>query len=432
MEEILIILLLILLNGVFSMSEIAVISARKVSLSNAEKRGSRSARTALKLANDPDRFLSTVQIGITLIGIMTGIYSGASLSGKFAGLLASVGMPKAWAYPVAQTVIVVLVTYLSIVFGELVPKRMGMSMAERMARLIARPMYLLSKIAAPAVLLLSRSTELVVRLLGISEAESKVTEEDIKSIVQEGKEDGEVQEVEQDIVERVFMLGDQRVSSLMTHRSDVVSLDVSLDSRGVKAVLEDCLYEAYPVTDGGMDSILGLVMLKDLIFRLGDEHLNLREIMHPAVYFYENMTVYKALEQMKEKRMSQAFVCDEFGSFEGIITLRDILEGLVGNIDEVNNDPEIVKRADAESWLIDGQCSLYDFLSYFDREDLYDNNLNYSTLAGLIIDQLKRIPQSGEYTEWNGFRLEIVDMDGARIDKVLVTMKNDVEKHKKE
>jgi len=425
MEEIIIIVLLIFCNGVFSMSEIAVISARKTSLANDEKRGSRAAKTALRLANDPDRFLSTVQIGITLIGILTGIYSGASLSGKFAPLLEAIGVPEAWAYPVAQGLIVVIVTYFTIIFGELVPKRIGMGVAEKMAKLIARPMYALSRVAGPFVWLLSKSTEGVVNLLGLKDAETKVTEEDIKSIVQEGKEDGEVQEVEQDIVERVFMLGDQKVNSIMTHRSDVITLDVNLKTEEIKKVLDENLYEAYPVTDRGLDNILGVVLLKDLIFRLDDKTLNLKKLMRPAVYFYENMTVYKALEQMKEKRLSQAFVCDEFGSFEGVITLRDILEGLVGTIDEVADDPEIVKRDDSESWLIDGQCSFYDFLSYFDREDLYDSNLNYSTLAGLIIEQMKRIPQSGEKTEWNGFCLEVVDMDGVRIDKVLVTLKKE-------
>lgn len=407
------------------MSEIAVISARKSSLSNDEKRGSSAARTALRLANDPDRFLSTVQIGITLIGILTGIYSGASLSGKFAPLLMAIGVPEAWAYPVAQGLIVVIVTYFTIIFGELVPKRIGMGVAEKVAKFIARPMYALSKVAGPFVWLLSKSTEGVVNLLGLKDAETKVTEEDIKSIVQEGKEDGEVQEVEQDIVERVFMLGDQKISSIMTHRSDVVSLDVSLKTDDIKKVLNENLYEAYPVTDRGLDNILGVVLLKDLIFRLDNSTLNLKKLMSPAVYFYENMTVYKALEQMKEKRLSQAFVCDEFGSFEGVITLRDILEGLVGTIDEVTDDPEIVKRDDSDSWLIDGQCSFYDFLSYFDREDLYDSNLNYSTLAGLIIEQMKHIPQSGEKTEWNDFNLEVVDMDGVRIDKVLVTLKKE-------
>ncbi len=421
MEEIFIILLLILLNGIFSMSEIAVISARKSTLSADEKKGDKGAKTALRLANEPSRFLSTVQIGITLIGIITGIYSGATISDKFADLLESFGMHQAWAYPLAQTIIVVVVTYLTIIFGELVPKRIGMSVAERASKIISRPMSFLSTVASPFVWILSKSTEGVVNLLGVKDTESKVTEDDIKSIVQEGKEDGEVQEVEQDIVERVFMLGDLKVSSIMTHRSEVVVLDVNFTNDDVMGVLNENLYEAYPVIDRGLDNILGVVLLKDLIFRLANGKLNIKDIMSPAVYFYENMSVYKALEQMKEKRLTQAFVCDEFGSFQGIITLRDILEGLVGTIDEVNNEPEIIKRDGSESWLVDGQCSFYDFLAYFDKEDLYDNSLGYNTLAGLVIEQLKHIPQSGEHTEWNGFKFEIMDMDGARIDKVLVT-----------
>ena len=416
---------MILVNGIFAMSEIAVIQARKTTLSNDEKKGSKGAKTALRLANDPDRFLSTVQIGITLIGILTGIYSGASLSGRFSDVFESFGMPERWAYPLAQGIIVIVVTYLTIIFGELVPKRIGMSVAERVSEIIARPMYVLSVIAGPFVWVLSKSTEAVVDLLGVKNAESKVTEEDIKSIVQEGKEDGEVQEVEQDIVERVFMLGDLTVDSIMTHRSDVVTLDVSMTNDELKEVLNGNLYEAYPLIDRGIDNILGVVLLKDLLFRLDDKTLKLKSIMHPAVYFYENMSVYKALEQMKEKRLTQAFICDEFGSFQGIITLRDILEGLVGTINEVNNDPEIVKREDSESWLVDGQCSFYDFLSYFDKEDLYDSEQqDYNTLAGLIIEQMKHIPQAGERTDWNCFNFEIVDMDGARIDKVLVTMKD--------
>ena len=426
MDEILIILLLIVFNGIFAMSEIAVIQARKTTLSNDEKKGSRGARTALRLANDPDRFLSTVQIGITLIGILTGIYSGASLSGRFSDVFESFGMPERWAYPLAQGLIVIIVTYLTIVFGELVPKRIGMSVAERVSKVIARPMYILSVIASPFVWILSKSTEAMVNLLGVKDAETKVTEEDIKSIVQEGKEDGEVQEVEQDIVERVFMLGDLTVDSIMTHRSDVVTLDVSMTKDEIKQVLNDNLYEAYPLIDRGIDNILGVVLLKDLLFRLDGETPDLKALMHPAVYFYENMSVYKALEQMKEKRLTQAFICDEFGSFQGIVTLRDILEGLVGTIDEVAEDPEIVKREGSESWLVDGQCSFYDFLSYFDKEDLYDNEQqDYNTLAGLIIEQLKHIPQAGERTEWNCFNFEIVDMDGVRIDKVLVTMKEE-------
>ncbi len=423
MDEIFIILLLILLNGIFAMSEIAVIQARKTTLSNDEKKGSKGARMALRLANDPDRFLSTVQIGITLIGILTGIYSGASLSDKFSDVFESFGMAERWAYPLAQGLIVIIVTYLTIIFGELVPKRIGMSVAERVSKVIARPMYVLSVIAGPFVWILSKSTEVMVNLLGVKNAETKVTEEDIKSIVQEGKEDGEVQEVEQDIVERVFMLGDLTVDSIMTHRSDVVALDVNMTADEIRNVLNENMYEAYPLVERDMDNILGVVLLKDLIFRLDNGTPDLKSIMHPAVYFYENMSVYKALEQMKEKRLIQAFICDEFGSFQGLITLRDILEGLVGTIEGVNNEPEIVKREGSESWLVDGQCSFYDFLAYFDKEDLYDSDeQDYNTLAGLIIEQLKHIPQAGERTEWNGFHFEVVDMDGARIDKVIVTL----------
>lgn len=421
MNEIIIILILILLNGAFSMSEIAVISARKPTLRNDERKGSKGARAALNLADDPGRFLSTVQIGITLIGILTGIYSGATLADKFAAMLAGAGLPAAVAHPVAQTVIVVVVTYLTIIFGELVPKRIGMSSAERVSKAIARPMLMLSRVAGPFVWLLSKSTKAVTDLMGMKDTASKVTEEDIRSIVQEGREDGEVQEVEQDIVERVFVMGDLKVCSLMTHRSDTVTLDVNATRDDLRHTLAEGTYEAYPVTDGGPDKILGVVRLKDLILRLDEPDTNLRAIMHPATYFYENMSVYKALEQMKEKRISQAMVCDEFGSFQGIITLRDILEGLVGTIDGQGSEPSIIKREDGQSWLIDGQCSFYDFLAYFEMEHLFDNTQGYSTLAGLIIEQLKHIPQSGEHTLWNGFRMEIVDMDGARIDKVLVS-----------
>lgn len=253
MDEIIIIFLLILLNGIFSMSEIAIISARKATLVNKEKKGSKTAHIALKLANNPDRFLSTVQIGITLIGILTGVYSGATLSEDLGTLLSSTGIPINIAHPIAQAFIVATVTYLTIVFGELVPKRIGMSTAERTSMLIARPMMLLSKIAAPFVWLLSKSSETAVRMLGIKNACSKITEDDIKTIIQEGKEDGEVQEVEQNIVERVFLLGDLKVSQLMTHRSDVVSLDINMSFEEVKQIIRKDTYEAYPVINGSTD-----------------------------------------------------------------------------------------------------------------------------------------------------------------------------------
>ena len=421
MDEIIIIIGLIILNGIVAMSEVALISARKSRLSTDAKQGSKAARMALKLANEPDRFLSTVQIGITLIGILTGIYSGNKIAVSLTDLMHSWGMSSAYAPAVAQGVIVVIVTYLTIIFGELVPKRIGMSMAEKTAKIVARPMGVLAKIALPFVWLLAKSTEVIFNLLGIKETENKVTEEEIKSIIQEGTEGGEVQPVEQDIMQRVFMLGDLKVSSIMTHKSDIVWFDVDLSAEEVKVKLSDQLYEFYPVAEGDLDHVKGVVYLKDLMLHLYEPDFNLASLVHEATYFPEGMNVYKVLEQMKQHRISRALVCDEFGACIGIITLKDILEGLVGNMDDADEEPDIIKRVNNDGWLVDGQCPFYDFLCYFDRRDLLEN-VEYHTVGGLILQELERIPQSGETIEWKGFVFEVVDMDGARIDKVLVTL----------
>lgn len=258
MDEIFIILLLIVLNGVFSMSEIAIISARKTTLTNQKKRGSRGAKTALNLAEHPDKFLSTVQIGITLIGILTGIFSGAELSADFSSLLSSAGLPVDVAKPLAQFTIIIGVTFLTIVFGELVPKRIGMSIAERVSVMVSRPMLWISRLASPFVWTLSKSTETIVALLGLKGQESKVTEEDIKTMVEEGREDGSVEDVEQDIVERVFMLGDLHVDQLMTHRSDVCALDVNMSCPEVKETIHEHLFGSYPVIEGDNDHVIGM------------------------------------------------------------------------------------------------------------------------------------------------------------------------------
>ena len=421
MDEILIIVGLIVLNGIFSMSEVALISARKTRLSTDAKKGSKAAGVALKLANDPDRFLSTVQIGITLIGILTGIYSGNKIASDFSDILVSWGIPVNYSATLAQGIIVVIVTYLTIIFGELVPKRIGLSIAEQAAKTVSRPMNLLSTLALPFVWLLSKSTELIFNLSGIKEADNKVTEEEIKSIIQEGTEDGEVQPVEQDIMQRVFLLGDLKVSSIMTHKSDIVWLDTDMGADEVKKLLSQKLYEFYPIAEGDLDHVKGIVNLKDLVLHLYEPDFKLEALIHEAVFFHESMNVYKALEQMKARKISRALVCDEFGVCTGIITLRDILEGLVGTMDVPGEEPDIIKRVSGDGWLVDGQCALYDFLCYFDRQDLFEN-AEYHTLGGLILQQLQHIPTSGETLQWNGFHIEIVDMDGARIDKVLVTV----------
>lgn len=421
MNEIIIIIALILLNGLFAMSEIALISARKSSLSTDAKRGSKLAKLALKLTNEPDRFLSTVQIGITLIGILTGIYSGAKLSDDFAVLLQEWGVSTAYAPMIAQTVIVIAVTYLTLIFGELVPKRIGLSVAEKASKVIARPMYMLSWIATPFVWILAKSTSAMFNMLGLKDSESKVTEEEIKTIVQEGKEDGEVQEVEQDIVERVFLLGNLKVDDIMTQRNEITWLDVNMTKQEVMETLEQQLFDMYPVTDGKKDEVKGVISLKDLVLHLSTSDFNLEGIVRPAFYFPENMTVYKALEKMKEQRISRALICDEFGVCQGIITLRDILEALLGSVNDTHKEPDIIKRSAGEGWLVNGQCAFYDFLTYFEREELFESG-NYNTVGGLILEVLEHIPQAGEQVRWYDFVFEVADMDGVRIDKVLVNL----------
>ena len=419
MSEIFIILGLILLNGVFSMSEIAFISARKSSLTTDAKKGDKAAKAALKLAGEPDNFLSTVQIGITLIGILTGIYSGNTIAVLFTDWLLSVGVASKYASWLAQGSIVVVVTYLTLILGELVPKRIGLSISEKVAKTVARPMLLLSVVGSPFVWLLAKSTSGIFNLLGISASENKVTEEEIKSMVQEGTEGGEVQPVEQDIVQRVFLTGDLKVSSIMTHKSDLVCMDINITHQEVKDLLKRVLYEVYPVIDGDMDHVKGVVYLKDLVLYLENEDFKVSDIVKQAVYFHESMNVYKVLEQMKTGGFSRGLVCDEFGACVGMVTLKDIFEALVGNLNDEHEEPDIIKRVDKEGWLVDGQCPFYDFLCYFKREDLYED-AEYTTVAGLILERLEHIPHSGESITWNGFSFEVVDMDGARIDKVLV------------
>ena len=419
MSEIFIILGLILLNGVFSMSEIALISARKSSLTTDAKKGNKAAKAALKLAGEPDNFLSTVQIGITLIGILTGIYSGNTIAVLFTDWLLSVGVASKYASWLAQGSIVVVVTYLTLILGELVPKRIGLSISEKVAKTVARPMLLLSVVGSPFVWLLAKSTSGIFNLLGISASENKVTEEEIKSMVQEGTEGGEVQPVEQEIVQRVFLTGDLKVSSIMTHKSDLVCMDINITHQEVKDLLKRVLYEVYPVIDGDMDHVKGVVYLKDLVLYLENEDFKVSDIVKQAVYFHESMNVYKVLEQMKTGGFSRGLVCDEFGACVGMVTLKDIFEALVGNLNDEHEEPDIIKRVDKEGWLVDGQCPFYDFLCYFKREDLYED-AEYTTVAGLILERLEHIPHSGESITWNGFSFEVVDMDGARIDKVLV------------
>lgn len=422
MNEILIILGLILLNGILSMTEMAMVSARKSSLSTEARNGNERARRALSIAENPNRMLSTIQIGITLIGILTGIYSGSQLAGSLATLLDAMGMAHNYSMTLAQGVIVIIVTFLTLLFGELLPKRIGMATAESIAKAMAAPMNYLSTMAAPFVWLLSKSTAVIFSLIGLRDEGSKVTEEEIRSIIQEGKDNGEVQPMEEDLVNRIFMMGDLTVGSIMTSKHDLVCLDLGQSAEEIKTVIRENLYEVYPVSEGSMDNIRGLALLKDLFVALDDKDFALEKLIRPATYFHENTSIYKMLEQMKSENISRGLVCDEYGSCLGIVTLKDMMEGIVGNIEDGNaEDPQIVKCHDREAWFVDGQCSMYDFLTFFDSEDLMESDADYTTVAGLCLTEMERVPSTGEHFTWKGFKFQIVDKDNARIDKLMVS-----------
>ncbi|MDR1332675.1 MAG: hemolysin family protein [Tannerella sp.] len=417
--EILIILGLILLNGILSMTEIALVSARRTRLEVELKKNRSAAQTALDLAHNPDKFLPTIQIGITVIGILTGLFSGEAFAEDLASALGRISWCAPYALTVSKVLIVAAVTYLTLVLGELVPKRIGLGFAERVAMLAARPMNMLSAVASPFVWILSKSTLMMVRLLRLDRGgESKVTEEEIKAIVKEGFDDGEVQEVEQDIVERVFTLGDRDVGSIMTHRSEVVWMDIHDCPATVRERVKDNLFNVYPVASEKFDNIVGVVYLKDLFGRIDAPDFSLSQVMRPAQFVPEDQSVYNTLEQFRKARVKYGLVTDELGGIQGIVTLKDIMEALIGQVLDSDEEPEIVERAGG-GWTVDGQYSFYDFLAYFDLEHLYAEN-DYNTLSGLILDILKRVPATGDTLAWQDFTFEIAEMDRARIDRVIV------------
>ena len=428
--EAFIILLLIFINGVFSMAEIAMISSRKSKLNAEASNGDKAARAAVRISSDPDKFLSTVQMGVTLVGILTGIFSGDSLARDFASLLTSLGIGAGTASVLSKGIIVFIVMFLSILLGELIPKRIAMSNPEKVAKALAGLMRFVSWTASPVVWLLAKSTALCAKALGIKERESKVTEDEIKSIIEEGKDEGEVSPVEQDIVERVFTLGDLSVSTIMTLRDDIVWLDLEMTEDEIIKTIESTIFEQYPVVDGDIDHVVGVLSIKDYVTALRkDKHLDLKKMMKEAHYVHENMSIYTVLEYMKSERIHRALVCDEFGGLEGIISLKDIFDALVGNMahQELMKEPDIIARKDGEGWLVDGQCSIYDFLSHFDLGENMED-YDFSTVGGLLLENLQHVPKSGEKTEWQGFSFEVADMDGARIDKIIVKKLPDIEK----
>lgn len=420
--EVVIILILILLNGLFSMSEIALVSVRKIRLENQANKGDEKAKAALKLANNPDTFLSTVQIGITLIGILTGIFSGESIKADVVAWLNQFPSLQSYSGPLATIIIVIVITYFCMVFGELVPKKIGTAAPETIAKNVAAPMRLLSRLTWPFIVLLTASANLLVKIFNIKSADTHVTEEEIKAIINEGTSTGAIEETEQEIIERVFHLGDRNITSLMTYRNDITWLDINETLAESQEKINDSLHSVYPVCDGQIDTIKGLITIKDL-YRANGKSVPLANIIRKPLFVPENNTAYQVLEKFKETHLHAAFIVDEYGTFLGMITLNDILEAIVGDIPETaeQDDYEMVLREDG-TWLVDAQIPFYDFLEEFDKEDwMTEFEQDFDTLAGFILHHLEHIPLTGEKFTWRDFTFEIVDMDAHRIDKVLVT-----------
>ncbi|MEM9808219.1 MAG: hemolysin family protein [Cyanobacteria bacterium P01_D01_bin.56] len=423
-RNLLIVLALIIANGVFAMSELAVVSARKVRLEQAALKGDRKAQAALKLAKRPDNFFSTVQVGITLISIISGAFGGQALSAPVAQLLSSIGLAR-YADTLAFPLVVAMITYLSLILGELVPKQLALTMPEAIAKVIAGPMSLLSKLAAPIVALLSFSTNLVVRLLNIQQDQGpSVTEAEIRAFIQQGTEEGTLEVAEREIMERVFRLGDRSVTAIMTPRPDITWLDLEDTPEENQRKVIASRYRRLPVCQGSLDNNLGLISVNSLLNRaLDQEPLDLTVGLEQPLVIPELSRSLPLLEQFKRSRVHTALVVDEYGVIQGLVTLWDILEALVGDapaLDETSDKP--YQREDG-SWLLGGMMNIEAAYSCLGLNDFPDKTASYYTLGGLVIHQLGRIPKATDRFEWRGFTVEVMDMDGNRVDKVLFTPK---------
>jgi putative hemolysin len=420
--EILIIIALVLLNGVFAMSELSLVSSRKFKLEAASKKGNLGAKKALELSENPTRFLSTVQIGITLIGILLGVYSGENLTNDVEEFLVQFEFIQPYAKTISTLVIVVFITYLSIVLGELFPKRLGMTFPEPIAIALARPMNFLSKVTAPFVWLLTSSNDFLLLIFGIKkQTDSRVSEEEIKALIKESAEGGEIQDIEQDIVERVFELGDRRINTLLTHRTELVYFNLTDSWETISAKINQEKHSAYPVCkNNNLDDIVGMVLLKDLFSPQLQSGFKLLDYLKKPLFINETSYAYPVLEIFKKEKLHYGIVIDEYGSTMGIVTMDDVVDALVGDATEFDQDEYQITPRDEKTWLVDGQYSLIDFVKYFNLS-ISTKNSQFTTVAGLIIFKSSKVPSVGEKIKLEGYELEVIDKDGQRIDKILVT-----------
>lgn len=424
--ELLVIVVLAVVNGLFAMSEIAIVSARKVRLQQRADEGDVGAKIALELAEDPDKFLSTVQVGITLIAIFNGAFGGATLAEHLAdqpGIKAALG---AYSHAVALTATVAFITLVTLLIGELVPKRLALLNAESIAAYVARPMRGLSRAAAPLVSLLSFSSSLILRSMRVrAQEEPPVTEEEIKIMIEQGQQAGVFEKAEQDLVERVFKLGDRRVSSMMTPRTDIVWVDIDDPIGDSMRAMTAAPHTYFPVCKGTVETVVGMVSVKDQWARMVNKlPPDLKATLQPPLYVPESVPALKLLEQFKQAKRHVALVIDEYGSISGLVTLNDVLEAIVGDIPAGTRpeDQDAIQRGDG-TWLVDGSATIDRLMDICKIDEMPDEERGlYDTLAGLLMAKLGKIPHEGEVLEWNAIRFEVVDMDGHRVDKVLITL----------
>ncbi len=420
--DIVVILFLVFINGILAMSEISLISARKARLQSLSEQGKRNANLALELASAPTDFLSTVQIGITLVGILAGAFGGTTIATELCKYFSSY-LPFFYAEAVAVFLVVTAITFVTLVLGELVPKRLALSAPEQIACVVASPMRLLAGLSRPLVLLLSSSTNLVLNLFGIKEStEPQVTEDEIQVLVEQATEAGVFEESEQEMFASVLLLGERKVKSIYTPRTDVVWIDLHANEEQLNELYDKSPHSRVPLAEGSLDHVIGYVELKQVMRkRIRGEKIVLPELVCGAPLIPENTTVLDLLEEFRAGRHYLAFVMDEYGGFSGLVTRDDIFEAIVGELPEQSEEPrwEARQREDG-SWLIDGQIPLSEFKDILDIEEELPEESNYQTLAGFILFNLEKIPIAGDYFEWKNWRFEVVDMDRHRIDKVLI------------
>jgi len=424
-SEILIVLCLIALNGLFSLSEMAIVSARKSRLQQKAEDGDQKAIKALALAENPNRFLSTVQVGITLIGILSGAFGGATIARQIGFELSKIPRLAPYSEGIGVAIVVLLITYLSLVLGELVPKRLALNNAEQVAASVSPLMDTLSTITAPIVALLGGSTNLVLRLLNAHpSSEPEVTEDDLKSMLDQGTEEGIIEKVEQVMVERIFRMSDRNVSALMTPRTDVVFLDKDAAHEEIyeKIVLHP--FSRFPVYTETPDNVIGIVKSRDLLLqRINNSAFDIQKVLQQPLFVPEPTPALTVLQQFKTSGAEIAVIIDEYGGVLGLVSINDILKAIIGDIavPQGTNEPEATQREDG-SWLFDGMILIDELKDYLGLDELPgEKDGNYETLSGLVMTQLGRVPVSGDHFEWDQYCFEVVDMDGRRVDKVLVS-----------